>query len=117
MAENWPAVPQAFLTDSYSDGFPDGRLRSSMDRGPDKIRRATSAGVRKISGAIVMTTAELGLFKTFVNVTTIGGSIEFFFSDPLGGPVLLCRFGQNLPTWGYLGEDLWRVSVELEAMP
>ena len=44
-----------------------------------------------------MTYAQLASLETFVNTTTIGGTLAFTFPDQKGGADVLCRFGDSLP--------------------
>lgn len=119
MPETWPGtLPTKFLVDAYQEGFAENRLRSDMDRGPAKVRRLSTTAPRPLSGAMAMTTTELAALRTFFDSTTAMGSLSFWFPSQVdNGPMLLCRFGENPPSWTYMSLDLWRIELELEVLP
>lgn len=118
MVDVWPvSLPQAILMDGNSDSSPDGRLKSQTDQGPGKSRRRTSAAVRKFSGRMYVTTEQLGTLRTFINITTLGGSLPFTFRDPVDATPILVRFGDSLPGWVNVSGDKYDVALMFEALP
>ncbi|WEX07368.1 hypothetical protein [Chelativorans sp. AA-79] len=134
---NWPfTLPQSMRLSGFNRGLPDNRLRSQNDVGPAKVRRRASLAPYPISGDMIMTREQWGLLADFVNRTTGGGTLPFYFPDPftfdqmgividfadtptatVAGSPLLVRFGSALPA---ISEDLGeyvRVDIELEIMP
>ena len=117
MAQTWPAtVPTDVLQGSYSESPPDNLLRSSMDTGPDKVRRRSTAGPRPISWTILMTTTELGYFETFYVTTLVGGSLTFNFTMPRTGSSGELRF-TSPPQYLPVGGVYWEVRMQVEEMP
>lgn len=118
MADPWPVtLPQALLMDGNQDGSPDGRIKSQTDQGPGKTRRRTSAAVRKFQGRMLMTEAQLLDMRTFIDITTLGGSLPFNFPDPITGATLLVQFGDTLPNWVNVSADKYDVALMFEALP
>lgn len=114
---SWPAtIPQALFTDGYGEAPPNVTIRSQMDFGPDKVRRRATAGVRPVSGKMVMTSAQLADFKTFYNTTILGGSLRFDWVDPYDGTTAVeMRFSEP-PSWT-AAEGNYEVSMKLEILP
>jgi len=123
MPEVWPAtLPTKFNETDYTEGVANNLLRSQMDYGPAKIRRRTSANPRPVSGSMQMTNEQLEDLITFVDTTTLGGSLPFDFPAQRGGGTWLARFGnEGLPTWkpnGYMDDEVaWTVTMKLEILP
>jgi hypothetical protein len=123
MPEIWPStLPQGFLENDYTEAVANNVVRSQMDYGPAKVRRRTSSNPRPVSGSMVMTSTQLAALETFVNTTTLGGSLPFNFPAQRGGGTWLVRFAnEGLPTWRFHsyneGETSWQVSLKLEVMP
>lgn len=114
MPEVWPAIPSCFTFGSFAQGMGDGRAKSSITTGPVPIRRRTSARGSPLQGQIRMTYADLDLLKAFVETTTFGGALPFTFPGQNGGPPLLVRFSDQLPTWRRANAGSVIVDLELE---
>lgn len=118
MVDAWPAsLPQLVLVDGFSEGLGDGRLRSSMDTGPAKVRRRSSAMPRPLQGRVLMTSAQLDVLRAFVDDDLIGGSLPFSFPDPITRASILVRFLGSLPGWSARGPDAYDVALDLEVLP
>lgn len=118
MTDVWPVtLPQGLLMDGNSDAPPDGRLKSQTDQGPGKTRRRTSAAVRKFSGRMYMTTEQIDTLETFIETTTLGGTLPFTFKDPKNAAPILVRFGDSLPNWVNVSGDLYDVALMFEGLP
>jgi len=119
MAEVWPStLPQCFLADTVSWQLGDGRLRTTMEAGPAKARRRTSAVSDRLAGDMKMTTIQWEDLKTFVK-TTLQESDAFTFPNPDGGSGtdLLVRLGDNEPGAVRVGRGFWIVTLDLEVLP
>lgn len=116
----WPtSLPQAIETDTYQEGYGDGRLRSSMEAGPAKVRQRFRPA-RPLSGIIIMTDDELAAMLAFLDSDLAGGSLPFTFPKGAGRGVgsWLVRFADQMPAYvpsPGLGE--WRVTLTLEILP
>lgn len=118
MPEVWPAtVPHCMTFDSPLLSPADGRIRSQTDTGPAKVRRRSSAMPRALSGQIPMTYAQWATLQTFINTTTLGGSLPFTFPSQIGGADVLARFGDSLPSARRLGAGKVLVDLALEVLP
>lgn len=119
MAELWPStLPQCFLGDSVSWQVGDGRLRTQMEAGPAKSRRRTSAVSDRLTGQMLLTTAQWDELKTFVK-TTLLESDTFTFPHPDGGSGtdLLVRFGDSQPGAVRIGRGRYVATLDLEVLP
>jgi hypothetical protein len=77
---SWPTVlPQAVLVAGYGETSPNLMLRTQMDAGPPKMRRRFTAGVRPITGTMVMRADKLAILDDFFAVTCQGGTLQFAF--------------------------------------
>ena len=61
----------------------DGRLRTTMEAGPGKNRRRSSAMVSAYTTSIPMRLNELGRFERFWDEDTAGGSLPFLLKDQI----------------------------------
>jgi hypothetical protein len=95
----WPAeLPQYPTPDGYQRGARDGRSFASMQNGPPKIRRKTSAAVKPVSLTYEMTTDELARFERFWEEDTDGGLL-FVMPDAVNhGQPLLTEAGEPILT-------------------
>lgn len=117
MAQTWPAtVPDDFLWEGYRETPPNNVIRTSMDVGPDKIRRRSTAAVSSISCKMVLTKTQLGYFDTFYNTTLVNGSLTFDLTHPRTGSSKEMRF-QNPPEYIYISGNYWSVLMQLEVLP
>lgn len=117
MAELWPVtLPQSFLMSSYTEQLGDGRLKTSMDRGPAKMRRVSSIPPAALSGQMRMNGDQVRTLETFFKTTTLGGTLVFTFPSQRAGAVLQCRFADNPPSWTRAGINRYLVTLQLEAV-
>src|SRR5690554_3167365 len=91
MAE-WPTELPPPALNTFREAPPDNRLRSTMDKGPAKVRRRTTANTYPIGFNLNLTDAEWSALKVFFNETTFGGTEVFDFTHPKTGEALQCRF-------------------------
>ena len=79
---SWPiSLPDANVS-GYQETFPDTVIRSTMDVGPDKIRRRTTAAVRKFRLSYDLTRAEVETLNTFYETSVEGGALPFTMKSP-----------------------------------
>jgi hypothetical protein len=112
----WPNTLPAPLLDSFSESPPDNILRTSMDKGPDKVRRRTTADVRPVAFSLMLTKAELQTLDDFYVVTTFSGSVEFDFEHPRTLATVSARFVEP-PAYSERGGVAYLASVSLEILP
>jgi hypothetical protein len=115
----WPGtLPPRLLVEGYQERLPNNKLRTEMDAGPAKQRRRYTAAVRPITGAQVLTQAQVAALKTFHNTTLLGGTQPFDWTDPIPNSGLVnFRFVTEPVIDRALGGGFYRVSYELEILP
>lgn len=139
----WPSTLPLYVNrDGHTRSAGDGRLRSSTDVGPGKVRRRFSSAVRPVAASMPLTARQLAHFEAFWDEGTAGGTLPFWFPAiglygfPLrdddgnrlltaGGDVIVnrgwwfVRFSAtaDAPSWRSRAPDLWEVSFNLEILP
>lgn len=109
-------LPQKLLINGYNETAANNLLRTSMDVGPAKQRRRSTAGPRPVTGKLVMTSTQLGTFKAFYITTLLGGSLRFSWTDPVTSAAVEMRFTEA-PSWTAVGRSLYDVELKLEILP
>ncbi len=116
MATSWPdTLPQQPLVKGFSGTVQDTLIRTSMDAGPEKIRRRFTAASEYFTLTWFMTKQQLNTFRSFFKDTIADGSIEFEMNHPITGETVLVRFRgpyQFVSTGVH-----WRISAEIEVLP
>lgn len=97
---------------SLTETAPDNVIRSSMDVGPDKIRKRGNSGVRKLSFLMTLTDENVNVIDNFYNENC---GLAFDFKHPRTKQSCRARF--TSPLQYALNETLWEVTVELEILP
>lgn len=100
----------------------DGTIRTSMDSGPDKVRRRFSAISKYFSIAMNMDGSELGTLDSFYDTTLQGGSLSFDMNDPQTGVSASFRFTEPPQATQRVGNSntdkrLWDITLTLEKLP
>lgn len=115
---DWPVtLPQILLLNGYAEAPANTALRTTMDAGPAKVRRRFTAGVRPISGQILVTGVQLETLKTFYNITIQSGALRFNWVEPLDGVTSVeMRFTAE-PNWVPISGIKLQVSLDLEILP
>lgn len=110
----WPA---AFcpLAGSFQESPPNNVIRTNMDRGPDKVRRRTTANVRPLTFKLSLTPAQVNELDDFYNNETYGGADEFDYTHPRTGAPYKARF-VSPPSYQDRGRR-YEASIQLELMP
>lgn len=113
----WPSTLPAFpLAESFRETVPDTTLRTSMDYGPAKTRRRTTAGAAGIFAAYILDRTQVEHLDEFYQAALSGGALSFIFAHPRTGTEESCRF-KKPPEYISLNGDYFRVLVELEVLP
>jgi len=118
----WPSsLPQEPLTDGYSERPETLTVRSKMDKGPSKVRRLASLGVRIIPQQMLMSSTQVETFETFFEDSLANGVYRFSHYNPRTEESVEYRFvaGQDGPyTISPTPSSLWwTVSFQLEVLP
>lgn len=80
----WPSdLNQRVQVTGFSSGFRDGRLLTKMDRGPDKMRRLTSAAARPVACAMYGTFDDCARLERFWTEDLVNGTLPFLFPSQL----------------------------------
>jgi hypothetical protein len=114
----WPeSLPQLCETGGYQEVFPDGRMFSSTDTGPAKVRLRSSAAPSLITATMIMVPEDLLALRAFIHNDLGGGVLNFQWAGD-GGEARLVRFAQDgLPTIAPIAGGRWSVQYKLEVMP
>lgn len=112
----WPATLPAPLIGSLNEQPPNNVIRSTMDKGPDVLRRRTIANTRPISFTMRLTSSLVATLDAFYVTDTFSGAAEFDYNHPRTGAACKARFVDR-PS--YSGDDTTGidVAISLEIMP
>lgn len=114
----WPGTLPFFIAVGQArQTGPTGHLeRTPVDAGPDKIRRRTTASVRRFSAeSPAWTPAQLAAFETFYNGALAGGALAFTATDPFTCTIKTFRFYGHYDVRRSGGNRF--VTCELEILP
>lgn len=112
----WPTDRQFCpLKGSFQESPPENAIRSSMDKGPDKVRRRTTANVRNIAFRLYLSPDNVQVLDNFFENLTFSGAIEFDYNHPRTGQAVKARFVQP-PSYSDRSTG-YDVSVSLEILP
>lgn len=113
----WPAsLPAAVLRADYEESLPELRLRTSTDIGPAKVRRRSSAGVRPVSGSMVLTKSQRDALIAFYRSDLVEGSLRFSMADTLDSSQTAEFRFVDPPKFSQTGTH-YKVTLSLEIMP
>lgn len=104
------------LVNSVSESPPENVIRSSMDKGPAKVRRRTTANIRPIQFKLMLTPAQTAIMDDFYVNQTVSGADEFDFTHPRTKQPVKARF-VSPPSYSERGGRLWEIGVSLEILP
>lgn len=107
----WPSTIKV-TRENYTETPPDRVVKSSMDIGPQKIRKRSSSAPRTVSLRLFLTDA---LLETLDDFFTENEALVFTFTDPRTNTSKRARFTAP-PTYG-LNETMWDVSIKMEYLP
>lgn len=92
-----------------------------MDDGPPKVRRRSTAGIRRFPVSLNLTRTQLALFDTFFMSSTQGGSLAFQWTHPRTSNLIDFRFAgppEYVPMAPrQTGSEIWKVTFQLDALP
>lgn len=112
----WPADLPAPALGTLTETPPNNKLRSSMDKGPPKDRRRTTANVRPISFMLKLTPAQTQTLDDFFVTDTASGVNEFDYTHPRTGASVTAKFATE-PEYSELEGVLYDCSISLEIQP
>lgn len=123
-ANSWPSgLPDKVLREGYEEAAPANILRTSMDKGPAKVRRRTTSNVRRFQVRMELDALnnEVETFDDFVMNTLKGGSLKFDWTHPRTGTSVEFRFivptGEPPFRLTNVGGTNYQASFSLEILP
>jgi hypothetical protein len=117
MAQAWPTgFPASFLYDGSSERWAENIVRSSMEVGPAKVRRRSTAGVRRITLEQNLTKTQVATMQTYYETTCAHGSLSATIADPRTGSNIEVRF-VTPPTIAVIGYEIYRIRYDFEVLP
>lgn len=113
-----PTWPAAFcpLAGSLQESPPNNTIRTSMDRGPDKVRRRTTANIRPLAFRVLLTKAQVETLDAFFLDDTFSGADSFTFVHPRTGDTVDARF-VSPPSYTHKSAGFYEASISLEILP
>ena len=112
----FPASLPVPAINTLQESPPVNAMRSQMDKGPDKVRRRTTANVRPLSFNLMLTSAEVATLDTFFVTTTFSGTDKFDYIHPRTGDTVEARFTEP-PIYGEQEGVLFNTGLSLEILP
>lgn len=113
----WPATLPPPALNTMQEVAPNNSIRSSMDKGPDIVRRRTTANVRLINFSMNLSPEQTDVLDDFYTNTTASGSLSFTYTHPRTGQVFEARFRGDPPQYNEREGMLWVAQVSLELLP
>ena len=113
-----PSWPSQFcpLINTLQESPPDNTINSSMDRGPAKIRRRTTANIRPISFRLFLKPDQVDILDSFYIQDTFSGVEEFDFVHPRTHVHVTARFTAP-PSYQERSGTGYEASISLEILP
>lgn len=112
----WPAtLPQKPLEAGYTPEPQDANLRSSMDTGPDKVRRRYTAVPEFLPCSFRLTQAQRDTFMTFWRETIQRGAVAYDWTHPEFDTAISCRI-KGVPKRSVRGVYTL-ISLTIEVLP
>lgn len=116
----WPTtLPQCPQNRGYSENIGALIIRSRTDAGPAKMRRRGNRP-QTMSVLFVMNETQIETLDTFIN-DTIKSVGRFDFLHPRTGETVEVRFvpsgDGDLYKIGYVGPNVWEISMNFEILP
>lgn len=113
----WPASLPLPLSNTLQETPPQSLIRTQMDGGVPKVRRRSTATVRKLSFQLMLSAAQVSALDTFFVTTTLGGSDSFDYTHPRTSAAVTARF-TTPPTYADANTgDHYLTTIELEILP
>lgn len=112
----WPITLPAPALNTLEESPPDNTIRTTMDKGADKVRRRTTANIRPISFSMMLTEAQTEILDDFYTADTFSGSEAFDYTHPRTGAAVQARF-VNPPNYAEREGQVYAAAVSLEILP
>ncbi len=113
----WPALlPLVPEQEGYGEKWPDNKVRTSVDVGPPKVRKRSTAGVKELNCVYYLTPDQVTILETFYQDTSGYGSIPFDWNHPRTGAPITVRF-KDQPKISPVGGNEWRAELTVEVIP
>jgi hypothetical protein len=114
----WPATLPPPALSTLNESPPENRLATGMDKGPPKVRRRSTAGVRPLAFILRCDDAQCADLDDFFVNTTYSGVDTFDYVHPRTGAACTARFTPGtVPTYGEQEGVLWNISINLDIQP
>jgi len=118
---SWPAgLPQSLQIDGYAESQSSSVIRTSMDAGPEFVRRRFTAVTTNVSGYMLLTDAQYTTLLSFYNSTLRRGSLAFDW-HPQGlhnaSPQTVYSMRFLAPPSRRFVEGRYQVDMALEILP
>lgn len=113
----WPATLPPPAVNSFREKPPLNTIRSTMDKGPAKVRRRTTANTRPMSFTLKLTPEQVQALDDFYVDTTYSGADEFEFVHPRTGDTVNARFTAEPDYSEVEGGIIYTVAIALEILP
>jgi hypothetical protein len=117
MNPEWPTtLPQTPMMRGFGETPGDNVIRTSMDVGPPKLRRRSTAVPRNFTLVIRCTTAQIDILDDFFTGDCRDGSLPFDWKHPRTGGAATYVWGAP-PKYAPVFGDFWEASMSLELQP
>ena len=112
----WPEELPPPALNSLQESPPNNALRSQMDKGPAKVRRRTTANVRRLAFVLKLIPAEVDILDDFYTEDTLSGTEAFDYEHPRTGETVSARF-VDPPSYQEQEGTIYVAQVSLEILP
>lgn len=112
----WPTTLPAPSLNSLQESPPDNTIRTTMEKGVDKIRRRTTASIRPLAFTMMCTPEQIEILDSFYVEETFSGSEAFTFTHPRTGDICTARFVKP-PDYSERDGVVYSAAVALEVLP
>ncbi len=114
---DWPtALPDKPLAEGFAETVPDQVLRTEMDQGPAKLRRKTTAGVRRIQAKYILSATQVAALDSFYDTDLKAGSLSFSYTHPRTGVLETVRF-MAPPEYASVNGHYFQTNLQMEILP
>ncbi|MEQ1901853.1 MAG: hypothetical protein ABL866_14115 [Devosia sp.] len=114
----WPAsLPRCALRGKQRSPAPNV-IAFGTEVGPGKVRRRSTARIRRMTLPFLLTRAEVPIFEAFFEDDLKDGALEFSMNDPVTGDGATWRFATDNPyALSERGSGKWDLTANLEKQP